>query len=332
MRVIVFVIFLLGILGAKTLDSTQLFNKTTVKVQKQTIGLSKEFYADIVLDETDIKDITLRFDGFIQKLYQDKQYSYVNSGEKLLSIYSNEVYTSLQEFLSIDLNNQRRYKSYMDKFKNLDIDTKQIVNILKANKMQENIDIYSPYSGYIITKQINNGSAVKKGQLLFQIASMKQLWGKVKVYQKDLSYIKKDMKVKLFIEGVGVVTSQVDFIYPIIDEKTKTIDVRVLIDNKDLKIYPGMFAKANIYENSKTMLVLPKSAVLTKEDKHFVFVPSGNQFEPREIIVRRINPNQFEILSGLNENDEVIDKVMFLLDSDAITNGLYDSAKEDEKW
>jgi len=332
MKLLLLLFLVLLNVNAKTLDSTQVFNKTTVKVQKQTLGLSKEFYADIVLDETDIKDITLRFDGFIQKLYQDKKYSYINSGEKLFSIYSNEVYTSLQEFLTIDLTNQRRYKSYMDKFKNLDIDTKQIVNILKSKEMRENIDIYSPYSGYLITKQINTGSAVKKGQLLFQIASMKQLWGKVKVYQKDLSYIKKDMDVKLFIEGFGVVTSKVDFIYPTIDEQTKTVDVRVLIENNDLKIYPGMFAKAKIYESSRIMLVLPKSAVLTKANQHFVFVPSGDQFEPKEIIAKRINTNQFEVSSGLNENDEVIDKVMFLLDSDAITNGLYNNSKEDEEW
>lgn len=161
---------------------------------------------------------------------------------------------------------------------------------------------------------------------------MKQLWAIVKVYQKDLSYIKKDMKVKLFIEGVGVVNSKVDFIYPSIDTKTKTINVRVVIDNKALKIYPGMFAKVKIYTNKKRMLVLPKSAVLTKADKHFVFIPSGNQFEPKEVEAIRINTNQFEVLSGLKENDVVIDKVMFLLDSDAITNGLYNSSKEDEEW
>ncbi len=329
--ILLFLVVLLSLNG-KTLDSTQLFNKTTVKVQKQTIGLSKEFYVDIVYDESSIKDITIRFDGFVQNLYKEKTYSYVNSGDKLFSIYSNEVYTSLQELLSIDLTNQRRYKSYMDKFSNLDIDTKQIKSIIKEKKIKENIDIYSPYTGYIIKKNINNGSFIKKGQLIFQIASIKQLWAIVKVYQKDLSYIKENMKVKLFIEGVGVVNSKVDFIYPNIDMKTKTIDVRVVVDNKDLKIYPGMFAKAKIYESSRTMLVLPKSAVLTKENQHFVFVPSGDQFEPKEIIAKRINTDQFEVLSGLSENDEVIDKVMFLLDSDAITNGLYNNSKEDEEW
>ena len=329
--ILLFLIVLLNLNG-NTLDSTQLFNKTTVKVQKQTIGLSKEYYADIVYDESSIKDISIRFDGFVQNLYKEKTYSYVNSGDKLFSIYSNEVYTSLQELLSIDLTNQRRYKSYMDKFSNLDIDTKQIKSIIKEKKIKENIDIYSPYSGYIIKKNINDGSFIKKGQLIFQIASIKQLWAIVKVYQKDLSYIKENMKVKLFIEGVGQVNSKVDMIYPNIDMKTKTIDIRVVIDNKDLKIYPGMFAKAKIYESSRTMLVLPKSAVLTKENQHFVFVPSGDQFEPKEIIAKRINTNQFEVLSGLNENDEVIDKVMFLLDSDAITNGLYNNSKEDEEW
>jgi Cu(I)/Ag(I) efflux system membrane fusion protein len=81
----------------------------------------------------------------------------------------------------------------------------------------------------------------------------------------------------------------------------------------------------------KTTLVLPKSAVLTKADKYFVFIPDGENFEPKEITATRINSREFEVV-GLNENDVVIDKAMFLLDSEAITNSLYSDSSEDEEW
>ena len=150
-----------------------------------------------------------------------------------------------------------------------------------------------------------------------------------KVYQKDIQNIKKNMKAKVTIDGIGAVSTKVDFIYPNVNLKDKTIDVRLVIDNKDLKIYPNMFAKIAINTVQKSMLVLPKTAVLTKANKHFVFIPQGKYFEPKEITATRINSQQFEVI-GLEENDVVIDKAMFLLDSDAITNGLYNASDDDD--
>jgi len=78
------------------------------------------------------------------------------------------------------------------------------------------------------------------------------------------------------------------------------------------------------------MLILPKSAVLNKGKKHYVFIPlKDGEFEPKEIEAKRIDSKRYEIVSGLKEGDEVIDNALFLLDSDAITNGLYDS---DDDW
>ena len=81
----------------------------------------------------------------------------------------------------------------------------------------------------------------------------------------------------------------------------------------------------------KSMLVLPKTAVLTKANKHYVFIPDGKYFTPKEITATRINSEQFEVM-GLEENEVVIDKAAFLLDSDAITNGLYNSSDDDDDW
>ena len=166
---------------------------------------------------------------------------------------------------------------------------------------------------------------------MFQIANFEKLWVIAKIYQKDIKSIKKEMRAKVNIDGIGDVSAKVDFIYPNVNMKDKTINVRLEIQNKDLKIYPNMFAKVHINTLQKSMLVLPKTAVLTKADKHFVFIPKGKYFEPKEITAVRINSNQFEV-SGLSENEIVIDKAAFLLDSDAITNGLYESSDDDDDW
>jgi len=315
-------------LYAQTLEVSQLFNKKLVKVEKKDIKISKSYYGDIVIPEDAYKDINIRFDGFVGKVDKNSTYLYVKKGEKLFDIYSDEINLTMNEFLLRDRNLR---KNYIAKFRSYGIDDKVINELQKTQKIKEYIDIYSPYDGYILSKNITDGSFAKKGETLFQIADMKKLWVIAKVYQQDVKTIKNDLDAKVFIDGVGDVKSKVAFIYPNINSKDKTVDVRFEIENKDLKIFPNMFAKVAINTMQKTTLVLPKSAVLTKADKHFVFIPDGDSFEPKEITAIRINSDQFEVI-GLNENDVVIDKAMFLLDSDAITNGLYNNSSADEEW
>ncbi|MDC0932839.1 HlyD family efflux transporter periplasmic adaptor subunit [Arcobacteraceae bacterium] len=328
MRIFIYVMLLLIITNAKPLEVSQLFNKKTVKVTKQNINLIKTFYGDVVIPDGSIKDINIRFDGFIGDIAFDNLYSAVKRGDKLFDIYSSDINLAMHEYL---MSNKKLRHNYLQKFKSFAIDKKVLNDLEKTKRVKEYINVYSPYEGFIISKNINDGSFAKKGKKLFQIANLQNLWVIAKIYQKDISSIKKGMKANVNIDGVGTVSSIVEFIYPNVNMKDKTVNIRLEIQNKDLKIYPNMFAKVSIKTLEKSMLVLPKTAVLTKADKHFVFIPDGKEFEPKEIIANRINSEQFEVI-GLNENDIVIDKAAFLLDSDAITNGLYESSTDDDDW
>ena len=328
MKNFIYLMLVVTFINAKPLEVAQLFNKKTVKVTKQNINFVKTFYGDISIPDDAIKDINIRFDGFVGKVFTDKSYVFVKKNDKLFDIYSDEINLAMSEYLTSNRNLQ---KNYLKKFKSFGIDKKVLTTLEKNRKIKEYIPIYSSYEGFIIRKNINNGSFAKKGKILFQIANLEKLWVIAKVYQKDISSIRKGMKAKVHIESVGSVSSVVDFIYPIVNKKDKTIEVRLEIENKNLKIYPNMFAKVSINTVQKSMLVLPKTAVLTKADKYFVFIPNGEEFEPKEVIAKRINSYQFEVI-GLKENDVVIDKAAFLLDSDAITNGLYNSSNDDDDW
>lgn len=323
-----FVVFLTTNLEAQTLDAKQLFNKKLVKVQKKEVNVTENFYGDIVIPEDAIKDVNLRFSGYVGKVNKNKTYLFVNKGDKLFDIYSDEINLTMNEFLLRDRNLRQ---NYISKLKSYAIDDKEIDKLEKTRKVSEYIDIYSQYKGFILSKNITDGSFVQKGKSLFQIADFSKLWVIANVYQKDLKLLKDGLEAKIYIDGLGVKTSKVDFIYPNINTKDKTVKVRFIVDNHDFKIYPNMFAKVSLKIVSKTTLVLPKTAVLTKANKHYVFIPDGDMYEPKEVTAIRINSNEFEIV-GLNEGDVVIDKAMFLLDSDAITNGLYNQDSKDEDW
>ena len=324
-------LLLSGFLQAQILDAKQLFNKKITKVVKEEVSINKSFYGVTKIDESSLVDITSRFDGYITKLNANKKYMTIKKGEPLYSVYSQEL-LSIQNELQVAKNfNQNIYQSTFSRLDNLDI-SKSEQQKIKDGKMNSNgLVVTSPINGLLMEKNINQSSAITKGNLLLQMASLDKIWFIASVYQSDLEFIKKDNKALITIDGINQkLNSKVDFIYPIFDEKTKTVDVRFILENEDLKLVPSMFGKVDINVKKDVMLTLPKTAVLKKADKFYVFKPLENgEFEPVKIEAKRISSNKYEILSGLNENDEVINNALFLLDSDAVTNALYESDKED---
>ena len=324
-------LLLSGFLQAQILDAKQLFNKKITKVVKEEISINKSFYGVTKIDESSLVDITSRFDGYITKLNANKKYMTIKKGEPLYFVYSQEL-LSIQNELQVAKNfNQNIYQSTFSRLDNLDI-SKSEQQKIKDGKMNSNgLVVTSPINGLLMEKNINQSSAVTKGNMLLQMASLDKIWFIASVYQSDLEFIKKDNKALITIDGINQkLNSKVDFIYPIFDEKTKTVDVRFILENEDLKLVPSMFGKVDINVKKDVMLTLPKTAVLKKADKFYVFKPLENgEFEPIKIEAKRISSNKYEILSGLNENDEVINNALFLLDSDAVTNALYESDKED---
>lgn len=331
-KVSLFSFLVLTSVNAKIIEVEQLFNKKTVLVKEEKVGITKSFYGKTKIDESSTIDITTRFDGFITKLNANKNLMYVKKNEALFSIYSDKI-LSIQKEIQISKSiNKNLYKSSLEKLKVLDISKSEINKIKKAKTSMDGIKVFSPMNAIVLKKNINDKSAVKKGKLLLQLANIDKLWFVAQIYQKDLTFIKKDMKAYVYIDGLSqAVKTKVDFIYPLVNEKTKTIDVRFIIDNKDLTIYPNMFATVKIKAVNKTMLTLPKTAVLTKGSNFYVFKPiSDREFEPIKIEAKRISTNKYEILDGLNKGDKVINNALFLLDSDAITNALYESDTDDD--
>ena len=312
-------------LSSNTIDAKQLFNIQKVKVKKEGFIQSKEFYGIIKFDESKTIDIVSRFDGYITHLNANKNYMNIKKGETLYSIYSSDIASIKSEIELTKELNQNLYKKANSKLENFDIKDAKFSN-------NNEIVISSPISGIITQKNVNNKSYVEKGKTLFQISSLEDVWFIATIYQEDLSFIKPNMSAKIKLDGFEeVITTKIDFIYPIFDNKTKTVDVRFVIKNSDNKILPSMFGKVKIEKQNKEVLILPKSAVIKKSDSYYVFIPKENgEFTPKKIEANRISGERYEIISGLNIDDEVINNALFLYDSDAMTNRLYDDTSSEE--
>lgn len=318
-------------LNADTLDAKQLFNKKIVKVKKENLSVNKSFYGITKIDESSLVDIVSRFDGYITKLYANKSYMSIKKNEPLYSIYSEDI-MSIQNELQVAKDfNKNIYNSTLLRLENLDI-SKQNQQKIKEGKLDsKGLVVTSNVDGILVAKNINNKSFVQKGANLLQLADLQTIWFVASIYQDDLAFVKNNSNANITIDGIDKeIKTKVDFIYPIFDENSKTVDVRFILDNKELNLLPSMFGKVDIEVNKSSKLTLPKTAVLKKASDYFVFKQiNAQEFEPIKIKANRISSNKYEILEGLQENDEVINNALFLLDSDAVTNALYETDNED---
>ena len=318
--------------SSKIIEVNQLFNKTLISVKEENISTKKNFYGNIEINEEETIDIVTRYNGFITNLYANKTYMKVKKDDLLFSVYSNEI-VSVQEELQISKKiNNELYKSSLDKLISLDVHKNEINRIKNSKRILKNINVFSPINAIVMKKNVNNKSAIKKGNTILQLSNIEKLWFVAEIYQKDFNYITLDMSGNIYIDGIKKpIVSFVDYIYPIVDPKTKTFKVRFLIENKNLNIFPNMFAQLVLQTEKKIRLTLPNTAVLNKGNKYYVFKPiSDMEFKPVEIKASRISSKKYEIFKGVKANEKVINNALFLLDSDAITNALYET--EDDDW
>ena len=158
------------LLGSQ-LDAKQMFNVKTIEVKKVFEGSAKEFYGYTKANEENVKEITLRYDAFIEHLYANKTFLHVKKGEPLAKLYSQEIYTAELELINaLRIKSDSMVQSITQKLKLLGVDEKVIAKVLSDKSVSESITITSPYSGIITQKGINQGSFVAKGMKLYEMS------------------------------------------------------------------------------------------------------------------------------------------------------------------
>lgn len=324
----------------------QLLNVEITKAHYMYLEKTIDTYAELVHPETDITDITFKVNGYVEKLYADFTGKYVKKGEPLLTIYSPELVSAQEEFLrayeyyllmqnATDPLLKRTAKSlYEAAYKRLlywDIAPKEIERLKKTREVRKTLTLYSPYDGWVMEKWVYTGSEVKVGKPVLRLAKHRRLWLMLKVYEKDIPFIRVGQKIKIYFESEPnkEYRGKIDYIYPMMDFKNRTIDVRVIILNPNYRWVPGMYAHVRIKVPVGRKLVLPETAVINTGKKQVVFLyKEEGVFHPKKVRLGRYIEGFYEILEGLKEGDVVANSSLFLLDADAQIRGLY---KEEHK-
>jgi len=322
MKNLLLILSVLTLTQATTVE--QLFNVKTVKVTNKSVEKSRTYNGYVEIIDQNIYTISLTQDGFIKGLRAANVYDKVMKGEKLFDIYSPEVYKTQIELLSAKKVSHSLAKNMETKLELYDVSKRNINMIKKSNRASKYLPFYSPYSGIVIEKSITEGSSVKKGMEVYKLADLSSLWIVAKAYEADRAYIQKGSIVQVTLNGDNkVYDAKVDFIYPIVDKVNKTIDFRITLDNKGGEIQPNSYATIKSIVETMDSLVLPTTAVVTKGDKHLVFIPGeyDGEYRSKVIEAKRVSSTEFQILSGLKKGDVVVNNSLFLIDSDIVING-----------
>jgi Cu(I)/Ag(I) efflux system membrane fusion protein len=289
----------------------------------------------VAADERRLHHVHTKLEAYIEHLYVDYTGKFVRKGEPLASLYSPELVATQQEYLlawrargqlasssipsvaqgGVDLLAAARQRLLL-----LDVRPADITRLESTGEVRRTLDLYSPVSGYVTQKTALHGMRVTAADTLFDIADLSHLWVLADVYEADLPAVRVGMPAEVGLSYLpgrtwrGLVT----YIAPVVEEKTRTIKVRVEVDNADGQLKPEMFADVALRTALGEGLVVPESALLKTGERTLAFVDHGDGgLEPREVRVGAKVAEGVQVLAGLAEGERVVTAANFLLDSES---------------
>jgi Cu(I)/Ag(I) efflux system membrane fusion protein len=275
-------------------------------------------------NETTLADVTTKFRGWIEKLYVDATGKQVRKGEPLFDIYSPDLYSAQNEYvLALAQAGASGMKaSARQKLELFDISDDQIANLEKTREPQKTLRVNAPIDGIVVEKLVVQGQMVEAGMKLYRLADLGIVWVQSPVYEQDLAFLKlgQEAEVSLSYLPDRKFRGRVTYIYPSVDEKTRTARVRMEFHNPGLFLKPGMFATVELKAELETsVLLVPDMAVLRSGEKNTVFVAlEGGRFEPRTVTLGpRADENTYQVTSGLKEGERVVTSGQFMFDSES---------------
>jgi Cu(I)/Ag(I) efflux system membrane fusion protein/cobalt-zinc-cadmium efflux system membrane fusion protein len=293
--------------------------------RRQTVFRHVRSIGEVEVGEDQISAVNLRFSGWVERIHVDKTGDPVTRGQTLFEIYSPELVAAQQEY-QLALRSQGAgsdlARSARRKFDLWGLAERDIASLARSGEVHRTFPIRSPRSGFVLHKNVVEGARVKAGEDLYSVGDLSHIWVTAEIYEFDAPWVEVGQlaQMELSHEQGKVLEGKVAYIYPTLNEITRTLTVRLEFENPDMRLKPGMFATVYIQSRSvKEVVAIPSEAILDSGRRRIVFVSVGDgRFEPREIVTGLTGDRHItEVLSGLAEGDQVVVSGQFLLDSES---------------
>ena len=303
-----------------------------------TVGsLTKEVrtVGQVTFDETRVRTIALKIDGFVERLIVNSTGQAVAVGQPLLTIYSPMLVTAQEELLLAKrlqrdvsaasgdtrrgaddlLSSARRRLAYWD------IPADEISEIERSGQVLKTLTLRSPFGGYVLEKNVLAGQKVMAGEALYKVADLGTLWVEGEVFEQDVPAVQVGESVQTDFAALPGEhrMGRISYIYPTLNPETRTMRVRVVLANPNLTLKPGMYATIRIAGRARAnVLTVPRSAVLSTGERSIVFVREANGIlTPREVALGTTSDDRIEVLRGVSAGETVVASGTFLVDAES---------------
>lgn len=298
----------------------------TEAVAKRPVSRNIRSVGNVEHDESLLTAITVRSDGYIEDLFVDKTGQAVEKGQTLFRFYSPQIQLAQADLL-VAMRAQGRggrdMAGAVQKLRNLGVPESRIKAVQESKDNPRTLDWPSPTTGDVTSKSVVNGQFVEAGDELFRIADHTRMWVIAEVAEADIGDIAVGTPATVTLRAFPnqPFETKVGFIYPEMRNlQTRTVPVRIVLENEDGRIKPGMYADVVFRPGAKEAPVtaVPASAVIDSGTRQVVLVAKGDgKFEPRTVKLGQTGGGYVEVLDGVKEGDKVVTSATFLIDSES---------------
>jgi membrane fusion protein, copper/silver efflux system len=312
-----------------TPERQQLIGVAFAKVERRPLALSLRAHGRVEVDETQIADVVLKYDAYVEKLFVNQTGQQVKRGEPLLVLYSPDLLASEQDYL-VAVHSQgvpgrdQLVRAAEERLRLWGFSNVQIADLRQRGKAEPRVTIHSPASGVVLEKNVVAGTRAMAGNVLYRIGNLGRIWVLADLFESDAPYVQAGQPATMSLPWASGVTWKgvVQFVYPTVDEKTRAVRARLAFSNAQLSFKPGMFVDVDVQVPLGTRLAVPDNALLASGEHRYAFVKRGEgQLQATEVKVGAMAGDYDEVLAGLNEGEQVATQATFLLSSEAQLRG-----------
>jgi Cu(I)/Ag(I) efflux system membrane fusion protein len=310
----------------------QLIGLTTATVATGPVGGEIRATARVAVDETRIRHIHVKVDGYVDKLFVDFVGMPVAKGRPLFTFFSPDFVAAQEDYL-LAVRTQKRLQggalqssgsdlleAARRRMALWDVPANELDQLERTGTVRKSLTLYSPITGVVTAKTAVEGTRITPADTPFEVTDLGRVWAVADVYEPELAQVKVGMPADLTLGSFPgrSFRGRVAFIDPQVDPRSRTVKVRVDLGNPKGELKPEMYGEMVLQSQARTGLTVPIDAVLDSGERKIAFVALGDgRFEPREVQTGTRLGESVEIRAGLKAGEAVVTRANFLVDSES---------------
>ena len=300
----------------------------TARVESGPLWRRINAVASIDVDDNLVSHINLRTQGWIERMAVKSEGERVRKGELLFDLYSPDLLNGQEEYVqALASGNNGLIRASRERLIALGLEQAQIKALRRSRKTQRLVKVFAPQDGIVSSLKVGEGMFVKPATTIMTLADLSRVWVLAEVFERQADWVKvgQPAEVRLPYLPGRVWEGKVEYIYPELNPKTRTLRVRLVFDNPDEALKPNMYGKAAIYGGAKqAVLSVPREALIRSGSGDRLVVALGDgRFESREVLIGIESGDWIEIVEGDNAGEMVVVSAQFLIDSEASIKGSF---------